>query len=316
MHISEQQRTLLEICAIRVRDESPDWSVIAREAMRSNSVDALSNALVTERSAAARRTAALLQAGLAETAEWADRVQEELELAESFDARLVTVLDDDYPVNLRLIFNLPPFLFVRGTDWQLGDARSVAVVGTRNPSATGLKRSGQLATKLAASDVVVISGLARGVDAAAHRAALDVGGRTIAVVGTGVTQTYPKENHDLCEEIVRSGVVVSQFWPSTSPARWTFPRRNVVMSGLAQGTVVIEASSTSGARMQARLALEHGKKVFLLKSLVTDQPWAKTFVSERGAKEVASVDEIVDELVAPDRIQAVSSARQLTLDLI
>ena len=105
-----------------------------------------------------------------------------------------------------------------------------------------------------------------------------------------------------------------QFWPSTSPAKWTFPRRNVVMSGLAQGTAVVEASSTSGARMQARLALEHGKKVFLLHSLVTDQPWAQKFVAERGAIEVTAWKRL-ERLVAPERVQAVSTARQLTLGL-
>ena len=163
--------------------------------------------------------------------------------------------------------------------------------------------------------VVVISGLARGIDSAAHEATLSSGGRTIAVIGTGITQTYPKENRELAERIVDQGVIVSQFWPSTSPAKWTFPLfRNVVMSGLAQGTAVVEASSTSGARMQ-RLALEHGKKVFLLHSLVTDQPWAQKFVAERGAIEVTAVEEIVERLVAPERVQAVSTARQLTLGL-
>jgi DNA processing protein len=313
--VSQDQRALLELCAIRVNDKSPDWSVLAREATRVGAIADLTQGLLTEKSAAAKRTAELIHKGLDHRDEWAARVDDELELAASVGARLITVLDDNYPVNLRLIYNLPPFLFVRGTEWSDGDVRSVAVVGTRNPSPLGRKRAGQLASQLTKNGVVVISGLARGIDSAAHEATLSAGGRTIAVIGTGITQTYPKENRELAERIVERGVVVSQFWPSTSPAKWTFPRRNVVMSGIAQGTAVVEASSTSGARMQARLALEHGKKVFLLHSLITDQPWAQKFVADRGAIEVASVEEIVERLAAPERVQAVSTARQLTLGL-
>jgi DNA processing protein len=315
MKVSEVQHRLLRLCAVRLDDESPDWSVLAREAMHLGSLDELAEGRLVEKSAAARKTAALLRRGLEHQGIWQARVDQELELADSAGARLVTVMDDAYPANLRLIYNLPPFLFVRGTEWEAADARSVAVVGTRQPSPQGSKRSAQLASRLAQGGVVVISGLARGIDSAAHRATLDCGGRTIAVIGTGITRTYPKENQELADEIAENGMIVSQFWPSTSPAKWTFPRRNVVMSGVSQGTAVVEASSTSGARMQARLALEHGKMVFLLRSLVTDQPWAQKFVAERGAREVASVEEIVDTLATPERIEAVRSARQLTLEL-
>ncbi len=315
MTISGDQRALLELCAIRLNDKSPDWSVLAREATRAGAIADLTQGVLTEKSLAAKKTAELIRKGLDSRDEWSARVDEELEMAASVGARLITVLDETYPVNLRLIYNLPPFLFVRGTPWSDNDVRSVAVVGTRDPSPLGRKKAGQLASQLTQNGVVVISGLARGIDSAAHEATLSSGGRTIAVIGTGITQTYPKENRELAERIVDQGVIVSQFWPSTSPAKWTFPRRNVVMSGLAQGTAVVEASSTSGARMQARLALEHGKKVFLLHSLVTDQPWAQKFVAERGAIEVTAVEEIVERLVAPERVQAVSTARQLTLGL-
>jgi DNA processing protein len=129
--------------------------------------------------------------------------------------------------------------------------------------------------------VTVVSGLARGIDTAAHSGALAAGGRTIAVVGTGITRTYPNENTQLCEEIAASGAVVSQFWPSAPPASYTFPKRNVTMSGIAQGTAVIDASATSGAKMQARYALEHGKKVFLLSSLVKRYEWAERYAQRR-----------------------------------
>jgi DNA processing protein len=174
-----------------------------------------------------------------------------------------------------------------------------------------------MARLLAEQTVTVVSGMARGIDAAAHRAAIEAGGRTIAVFGTGITKCYPPENRELAEEIVRHGALVSQFWPTRNPGRDTFPRRNHVTSGISQGTVVIEASSTSGAKMQARLALEHGKKVFLVKSLVTDQTWAKTYVSKRGAIEVDDVDDVIQQLASPERVrQATEQQQQLTFAVL
>jgi DNA processing protein len=173
-----------------------------------------------------------------------------------------------------------------------------------------------MARMLVAEGVTVISGLARGIDTAAHRAALDAGGRTIAVLGTGITRCYPAENEALAEQIAGNGALVSQFWPTRSPGRDTFPRRNVVTSGIGQGTVVIEANSTSGAKMQARLALEHGKKLFLVRSLVTDQIWAQNYLT-RGAIEVADVADVVRHLAAPERVQQAGAQRQqLTLTLL
>ena len=264
----------------------------------------------------ARASLGALRRGIAHPAELFDRVDAECEAAEKVGARLVTILDDDYPINLRLVPNLPPFLFLRG---EVGakDIRAVAVVGTRNASEAGLGRAGHMSKLLVEHGVTVISGLARGIDTVAHRVAIDSGGRTVAVLGTGITRCYPAENRDLAEQITQHGALVSQFWPTRSPGRDTFPRRNVVTSGLSQGTVVIEASSTSGAKMQARLALEHGKKVFLLRSLVTDQTWARTYVEERGAIAVGDVEEVIRQLAAPDRVRQVSEQRQqLTLALL
>jgi DNA processing protein len=231
-------------------------------------------------------------------------------------ARLITVLDDEYPATLRTIFNLPPFLFVRGTLLK-EDARAVAVVGTRNPSEEGLGRARRMAGLLATERVTVVSGLARGIDAAAHTAATASGGRTIAVLGQGIATTlYPAGNRDLAEQITSVGALVSQFWPSAHPASWTFPRRNIVTSGISQGTVVIEATATSGAKMQARLAIEHGKRVWLLKSLVESQSWAQTYVARRGATMVATVEEVIADLVDPDRLRDATRQQQLALDVL
>lgn len=313
---TEDRRRLLALCAIRIDHESVDWNLIAREAQFVGGLDLLWEGKVQERSATAEASQKVLRRGIRHPEELFQRVDAELAAADNVGAQLVTVLDEAYPANLRLIPNLPPFLFVRGAVLD-DDVRSVAVVGTREASELGIRRARHMAKLLAERGVTVISGLARGIDTAAHRAALDCGGRTIAVLGTGITKCYPSENRELAEEITRHGALVSQFWPTRSPGRDTFPRRNIVTSGLSQGTVVIEASSTSGAKMQARLALEHGKKVFLLKSLVTDQTWAHTYVQKRGAIEVSDVEEVIGHLASPDRVRRASEQRQqLTLSLL
>ena len=230
-------------------------------------------------------------------------------------AKLVTVLDRErYPSNLRVIPSPPPFLFYRG-ELERDDARSVAVVGTRRASDEGVRRARKLAEMLAADGVTVISGLAKGIDTAAHSATLDAGGRTIAVIGTGILRTYPRENAKLCEQIAERGAVVSQFWPDAPPTKYSFPMRNAVMSGISQGTAVIEASETSGAKMQARIALEQGKRAFLMSSLVTSETWAQRYL-ERGAIEVESVDDVLRWLRTPEQVEQQSTQRdQLSLEL-
>jgi DNA processing protein len=295
VEVSDEQRRLLGLCTIRSGERSVDWSLIARQAQDPAGLDRLCEGVITENSAAATRSRPLLRAGLRDPGALAVRVDAELDAAAAAGAQLVTVLDPGYPPNLRLVPDLPPFLFIRGRIAR-EDARSVAVVGTRQATEAGLRRAARMSRLLASEHVTVVSGLARGVDAAAHRAALDNSGRTIAVLGTGITRCYPAEHAGLAEEIAASGALVSQFWPTRAPGKDTFPRRNVVTSGISQGTVVIEASSTSGARLQARLALGHGKKVFLIRSLVTAQPWAQDYVDNRGAIEVTDVAEVISRL--------------------
>jgi DNA processing protein len=309
MDITTDQRHLLALCAIRVDQESVDWSLIAREAQFPEGLDALWSGSIQEKSDVAERSRPVLKAGIRNSEGLFARVDAEVAAAVTVGARLLTVLDPEYPANLRLVSDLPPFLFVRG-ELRDEDVRSVAVVGTREASEAGLRRAQRMSQILSERGVTVISGLARGIDAAAHRAALDAGGRTVAVFGTGITKCYPSENRGLAEEITGRGALVSQFWPTRSPGKDTFPRRNVVTSGLSQGTVVIEASRTSGAKMQARLALEHGKKVFLVKSLVTDQQWAKDYVAKRGAIEVGDVDEVIRHLASPERVRQAGEQRQ------
>ncbi|MGW2686287.1 DNA-processing protein DprA [Streptomyces sp. NPDC001414] len=316
MPITPEQENLLTLCAVRHNDSLLDWHLLARTCQTSAGLDALLDGEVPEDSAAAKRCLPILRGALAEGLDDARaRARHEIDAAESAGAELVTVLDRHYPDNLRLVPNLPPFLFHRGPLLPR-DARSVAVVGTRKASADGLKRAARMARGLVENNVAVFSGLAKGIDSAAHQATLDAGGRTVAVMGTGIAAPiYPAENRPLARRILDAGgALVSQFWPSSPPARWTFPRRNVVTSGATLGSIVIEASSTSGAKMQARIAAEHGKQVFLLRSLAAVQPWAQAMLEEGRAVEVSELDDVLRRLATPERIQQASEQRiQLAL---
>lgn len=213
---------------------------------------------------------------------------------------VVTVLDDGYPRNLRLVYNRPPMLFIRG-QLQPEDDCAFAVVGTRSPSTAGLEQARELATGLARHGLTVLSGLALGIDSAAHAAALNAGGRTVAVMGTGINRIYPSTNKPLADRIASQGALVSQFWPDAPPTKISFPMRNAVMSGMAIGTVVVEATSMSGAKNQARQALDHGKRLFLVESLVLKQSWARTYARLPGTTVIKSVDELLKAVRVVDR---------------
>ena len=221
-----------------------------------------------------------------------DAVIAEVEGWQREGMRVVSVLDDGYPTNLRSVHNRPPFLFVRG-ELCPEDDRSIAVVGTRRASQEGLQRAEAVAGGLAEAGFTVVSGLADGVDSAAHRAALERNRRTVAVIGTGLRRSYPAKNAALQERIASEGAVLSQFWPDAPPTKTSFPMRNIVMSGVALGTVVIEASHTSGAKMQARFALEHGRPVFLLESLLQHE-WAREYADRPGAHVVGRADDVIE----------------------
>jgi DNA processing protein len=219
--------------------------------------------------------------------------------------RVLTVLHPDYPENLRAVHDRPPLIFLAG-HLTPGDARSIAVVGARKATTRGLARARAIAEHLSDRGYTVASGLAAGIDTAAHTAALANGGRTVAVIGTGLRRCYPPENAPLQRRIATEFAVISQFWPDAPPTRRTFPMRNATMSGLTLATVVVEASQTSGSRMQARLALEHGRPVFLLDTLL-DQEWARDCARRPGTQIVRSPEEItqaVERLTSSDVLVA------------
>jgi DNA processing protein len=202
---------------------------------------------------------------------------------------------EGYPPLLSRIDDPPGLLFVRGALLPQ-DSLSVAIVGARHATAYGLKVAEQLGASLARAGYTVVSGLARGIDAAAHRGALKAGGRTIAVLGSGVLNVYPPEHADLAYEVIDSGALVSELPPMTEPATGTFPQRNRIVSGLSLGVVVVQAADRSGALITARLATEQGREVFAVPGAIDCRMSRGCHQLIRdGARLVASVDDILEE---------------------
>ena len=298
-----------EMATLLTLTEASDqpWYEVADLVEDAGSAEAVANGSATPYSEGGQQLLGVLSART--TGEMVEHWVETIErtLANRPGTSLITILDSEYPENLRRIYNRPPFLFVRGRLVD-DDARAIAVVGTRRASPEGRTRAHDLAVALADRGVTVVSGLATGIDTAAHHGALDGGGRTIAVMGTGIDRVYPAENQQLAERIVERGALVSQFWPGAPPRASNFPLRNVVTSGIAVGTVVIEASATSGAKMQARLALEHGKRLLLMDDLVMHEEWAQRYAKRRGATVVSSIEDVLAVLEAE---RSVPTALQL-----
>lgn len=205
---------------------------------------------------------------------------------------VLTVLDPRYPPNLRTVHDRPPLLFMRGREDVPAIERAIAVIGARRPSAAGLQLAGDISTRLAALEYMVVSGLASGIDTAAHVAALAAGAPTVAVLGTGLSHAYPPQNAGLQRTIAQRGTLLSQFWPDTPPRREQFPLRNAVMSGLTRATLIVEAGPRSGTRIQARAALAQGRPVLLLRSLIA-QEWAAELAARPNVHLVAGADEAV-----------------------
>lgn len=208
------------------------------------------------------------------------------------------MLDDEYPVRLRDIREVSPFLFYEG-DLRTHDD-GMSVVGSRSATAWGLNLAAEAARLLVSQGLSVIAGLAAGIDTAAHRATLDANGRTVAFIGTGIAQSYPKENVALQREIAERGLVLSQFYPDAPPSKVSFPMRNASMSGYGLATIVVEAGEHSGTRIQARLAGEHGRPVIVTDRVVETTTWGQALV---GKSNVHVVSSIGDLKVAVDQVR-------------
>jgi DNA processing protein len=203
---------------------------------------------------------------------------------------VTTVLDANYPERLLGIHEAPPILFARG-DLRRDDL-AVSVVGSRKASERGLTIASAIARELVKLDLTVIAGLALGIDASAHRAALAAGGRTVAVIATGIHKHYPADNRKLQDEIAEKGLLLSQFWPDAPPQKHTFLMRNATMSGYGIATIVVEAGETSGARAQARMAVGHGRPVILTDLVVEHNNWARDLIGRPGVHVAADLHEV------------------------
>jgi DNA processing protein len=227
-----------------------------------------------------------------------DRLEAELFRLQSLGLRLVTADDPAFPVRLHDIPYPPPFLFVKG-NLPIASGPTVALVGTRQASYYGLKMSRRLARELAEAGVTVISGLARGIDTAAHAGALEAGGATVAVLGCGLDVVYPPENKEYYQKIPQSGALVSEFSLGTPPESRNFPRRNRLISGLSQAVVVVEAGVQSGTSITVRCALDQGREVMAVPG-PADSPTSRGphRLIQEGAKLVQEAADILAELPA------------------
>jgi DNA processing protein len=220
----------------------------------------------------------------------------ELKKAADLGAHVITAQDDEYPSALREIHDPPIVLYVRG-HLPDRDRHTVAVVGSRKCSHYATECAKKLSFQMAYAGLTVVSGLARGIDTAAHQGALAAKGRTIAVIGSGLGELYPPENAELAERIAASGAVVSEFPIDTKPDRQTFPIRNRIVTGMSFGVLVVEAGANSGALISANMAAEQGRTLYAVPGRI-DSPAAlgSNRLIQQGAKLVISVDDILDDL--------------------
>ena len=221
--------------------------------------------------------------------EFEERVIEDLATQ---DIQMILCCESDFPVEILDAKPIPPFLFYKGAI-QPNDSSGIAIIGTRKASDPALKAAEKFAQELAEAKIPVISGLASGIDTAALRGSVAANGRTIAVIGTGIDRYYPPENHKLQDEISEKGLLISQFLPGASPTKKSFPMRNAIMSAYASASLVIQADDRSGARLQARIAGEQGRKVFLYEPIMKYENWALEAIQKGKAQFVNCTQDIV-----------------------
>jgi DNA processing protein len=223
-------------------------------------------------------------------------VSREMDLVKKYDCKVINIRDESYPSNLKAIYDPPQVLYIKG-DLSPDDSLSVSVVGTRSASPYGKMVAEKISGDLAARGITVVSGLAYGIDTAAHKGTLEAGGRTIAVVGNGLSVTYPAGNARLMDKIVSSGAIISEFPMEMKPLKNNFPRRNRMISGISLGTLIVEAPKRSGALITADCALDQGREVFAVPGQIFSEASGGTHeLIKHGAKLVESVDDIIEEL--------------------
>ncbi len=241
-----------------------------------------------------------------------EMVQKEIEKAEASNIRLISLNDSAYPQGLKHIYDAPILLYVKGSLSE-ADKYSVAMVGSRNATDYGIRTAEKISHKLAASGLTVVSGMARGIDTACHKGALNAGGRTIAVLGSGLDVPYPSRNAGLMKTIESSGAVISEFPLGTKPGRENFPRRNRIISALSLGVIVVEAALDSGSLITVRYALEQNREVFAVPGNITSRNSKGTNdLIRKGAKLVESAEEVIEDL--RPQIKGILKEDRLTAD--
>lgn len=242
-----------------------------------------------------------------------DEAIDQQRLLRATGTEILTIMDPRYPPLLRSIFDPPLLLFARG-NLSLLDGPAIAVVGTRRPTPYGLAVAERFTTDLAATGLVIASGMARGIDTAAHRAALAAGGKTVAVLGCGVDVVYPAENKQLAAQLARDGLLLSEYPIRTPAYPQNFPVRNRIVSGLSHGVLIVEGAQYSGSSITARLALDHGREVFAVPGNVTSkQSWGPNLLIRQGARLVQEASDVLSDLPlnARQSLREVSPQRQL-----
>lgn len=222
------------------------------------------------------------------------KAEEELMLAELKHIKIITLEDEEYPYNLKQIEDCPPVLYALGNVGLLRNSNMLAVVGARNASLSAQRMAEKTAFELAQKNVVIVSGMAKGIDASAHKGALSANGNTIAVLGTGVNVVYPFENQKLYDSLARKGLILSEYPLHTKPQAPNFPRRNRIVSGLSKGVLVIEAGLRSGSLITARLALDQGRDVYAVPGAPYD---GRNSGSNKLLKDGAIVTENTEDII-------------------
>lgn len=237
-----------------------------------------------------------------------DAVTQQQKVADA-SAVVIPYTSQHYPARLKEIYDPPPILFARGRV-ELLDTLALAVVGTRRPSAYGTSAATRLSKDLADAGLTISSGMARGIDTAAHKAVLETGGNTIAVFGCGVDELYPAENRKLAAQLAESGLILSDFPMGTPPYPQNFPIRNRIISGISLGVLIVEGGQYSGSAITARLASEHNREVFAVPGNITSKmSWGPNLLIKQGAKLVQDWNDVVTELKPEDRRWLVRQCR-------
>lgn len=226
-----------------------------------------------------------------------EKTEKELEKLQKLNGRIITYWDDDYPDLLKEIYYPPIILYMVGSLDKI-ENNNISVVGTRMPTHYGKLQAELISSELAKRDLIIVSGLARGIDSIAHKAALNSGGKTIAVIGSGLDVIYPPENKKLFNEILEQGLIVSEFPLGTKPDAQNFPKRNRIISGISLGTLIVETKLTGGAMQTAAYAIDQNREVFAIPGNINSkQSEGPNSLIQRGeAKLIKNADDIVEEL--------------------